>query len=143
MLIRIRRMLLTFAMLSLSLQAASADQLCRSVDIKFRNDVPRSIKILKFEYYDVEDAKWRTENVGNFFQIQGATSGKMDESLEYVGNERISKFRVHYKWCGVQNANGQCSGWQKGSYTSVATPGIPDVTKCIKNLDVTIPVIHP
>lgn len=140
---RLKRTALVFAMLTLSVQAVVADQKCKSVDIKFRNDVPRSIKILKFEYYDVEDAKWRTEDVWNFFQIQGATSGKIDRTLEYVGNEKISQFKVHYKWCGVQTASWQCTSWQSGSYVSKPRAGIPNVNKCVKNLDVTIPVVHP
>ncbi|MEM8500943.1 MAG: hypothetical protein AAF542_23215 [Pseudomonadota bacterium] len=132
---------LTLCLLSLLLSVTvMADQRCRSVDIRFENNVPRSIKILKFEYFDDEDDKWRTENVWNFFQIVGATSGVVEETLEYVGNEPIPLFRVHYKWCGVQDSNGQCDSWQRGSRVSRQVAAVPNVARCTRNMNITIPI---
>ena len=61
---------ISFMMLTLSIQMAFADQKCKKPKIKIINKIHeegqnRKIKILKLKYYDVEDAKYRTEGLSN------------------------------------------------------------------------------
>ena len=120
--------------------AAHADQLCKSTDVRFVNKVPRTIKVLRFEYWDEEDKKWRNENVKDTVLKEGQQSDWMNETLEYVGNEVVENFRVFYKWCGVQNANGTCSVFQVGDRRSKKVSRAGGAKTCVKDMNIKLDV---
>lgn len=131
---------LLVAILSLGLAApAIADQRCRSVDVRFQNDTSRIIRVLSFEYYDEEDRRWRSENVRNTVIGIGAISAARDETLEYVGNEPLNRFRVWHRTCAVASG-GTCTTWSNGRQLSADVNGIPGISRCTRNIDLTIPV---
>ncbi len=74
----------------------AADQKCKDVKIKVTNKAGKDVKIYKVKYYDVEDKKWRTNDIKNE-KIQNGRTGSVTETLEYVGNEKIGNVQIQYK----------------------------------------------
>ena len=108
---------------------ASADQLCRQVRLLVSNryhhgNNPVTIKVLALKYYDREDAKWRHNDLTNTV-IDYGHSGRIDESLEYVGNEVIPKMQVVFKFK-------EDKGWSTRKCSNVIT-GLESRGPCEKN----------
>lgn len=76
--------------------AALADQRCRDVRITINNNTSQSIRVYRIEYEDIEDAKFRTENIPNQV-IPVNMQYYVVKNLEYVGNEPIGRVRVQYR----------------------------------------------
>jgi hypothetical protein len=90
-----KNMLMIAALMMVS-SGVYADQLCKKVNLDLTNGVGEGIKVYKIEYYDLEDAKWRSNSIKNTtIPLNG--SKRVVESLEYVGNEAVGSFRVQYK----------------------------------------------
>lgn len=91
--------------LSLLLSAAGsalADSRCRQVNIRVKNLYKRNgtgvtIKVLAVNYYDNEDAKWRTNDLAAW-EIRAGGQTRKHETLEYVGNEWVEKMQVKFKF---------------------------------------------
>jgi hypothetical protein len=110
---------------------AFADDTCNNVTIKMSNRTTNEIKLTKFEYYDYDDNKWRTENL---FGVDGeqkvepsfAFSPKRD--LGHIGNDK-TKFRVSWK----RHAGG--SDWDPGP--TVTTADFTCSDSMTKSIDIT------
>jgi hypothetical protein len=83
---------------------AAADSRCSDVNIQVKNDYrdPVSgarvdIKVVDFEYYDLEDIKWREEWSDNK-RINPNQTEVWTKNLEYVGGESGVKIKVFFKY---------------------------------------------
>jgi hypothetical protein len=74
-----------------------ADQKCKNVDIKVDNQFGERIKVTKINYRDYEDKKWRDNDLKNT-EIADGKSKTITETLEYVGNEKITKMQVQFQY---------------------------------------------
>ncbi len=97
---------------------ATADQLCKDTKItvtnKYKNGNNKvKIKILSVNYYDKEDGKWRTNDVKNT-DISADKAATITESLEYVGNEKVTKMQVKFKF--EEN-----KGWSTEKWSNVTS----------------------
>ncbi len=95
---------------------AVADQACKLVAVKVKNlfsngNNQLKIKVLAVNYYDYEDAKWRTDNLTNFEVNYGASEHHI-ETLEYVGNEWVQKMQVKFKFK-------EDTGWSSAEWSNV------------------------
>lgn len=98
----------TFCALMGTTTPARADSLCKNVKFEYVNQHSsgQKIQVIKVEYWDNEDGKWRTEDVQNEDCAQGATCMTNGDDLAYVGNEAITKIKFHFQYW----AAGQWSG---------------------------------
>ncbi len=76
---------------------AMADQKCKDVNIKVKNEYGKKILVTKINYRDKEDKKWRDNDLKNTEVSNGKTK-TIEETLEYVGNENIPKMQVQFKY---------------------------------------------
>lgn len=84
------------AAMALSTGSAMADQRCRDVRITINNNTGQSIRVYKIEYEDIEDARFRSENIPNQV-IPANMQYYVVKNLEYVGNEQIGRVRAQYR----------------------------------------------
>lgn len=68
--------------------------LCKAPKVKVVNDKAATIKVTKIQYYDGCDNKWRTEDV-TAREIAPGASFTFTDNLEYVGNCKVSKFKLY------------------------------------------------
>lgn len=103
-----RQMLLRWtsaiAMLVACAAQASADSKCSSVNIQVKNQyrdpvtgAQVDIKVVDFQYWDAEDAKWREESTDNK-RINYGQTAVWTKNLEYVGGESAVKIKVYFKY---------------------------------------------
>jgi len=107
------------AALTMMSSGVYADQLCKKVNLDLTNKIGETIEVYKIKYYDLEDAKWRTNSVKKT-NISGGKTKTVVESLEYVGNEAVGSFMVYYKKLGgnkiwSKNLPSGLSNCKKGS----------------------------
>jgi hypothetical protein len=83
---------------------ASADSKCSSVNIQvvnnYRDPVKNAqvdIKVVDFEYFDLEDNKWREEWTDNK-RINFGQTAVWTKNLEYVGGETGVKIKVYFQY---------------------------------------------
>jgi hypothetical protein len=110
---------------------AIADQKCKSVDIKVTNSYGKNIKVVNVFYYDIEDKKWRDDNVSDKV-INNGKSHTFDRGLEYVGNEKITQWQVKFRY---KEADGD---WSDKVCSNVITN--QSKASCVKNKDYTLKV---
>lgn len=67
---------------------------CKSPKVKVKNDKAQTIKVSKIQYFDGCDSKWRTEDVGST-EIAAGSSHTFTDNLEYVGNCKVTKFKLY------------------------------------------------
>lgn len=110
---------------------AYADQLCKSVRIDTLNNFAHEIRIRKINYFDQEDARWRTNDIRNTV-IQRGRSRPVTETLEYVGNERLTHFQllIDYK-------RRPSDDWTTGRWTNISSDL---VDRCVKGARVALQV---
>ncbi len=97
----------TAAALVLTLGASPAfADLCKGPKVVVDNDKATTIKVTKIQYYDDCDKKWRTEDVAAR-EIESGKSTTYTDDLEYVGNCKITKFKLYR---AVRNATGSAYG---------------------------------
>jgi hypothetical protein len=78
--------------------AAIAADTCENVAIGIKNGTRDEIKVTKFEYFDFDKNKYRTENLFGLDGKQSIERGQtfnVTRNLGQVGNDR-TKFRVTY-----------------------------------------------
>lgn len=124
------------ASIALASTSAVADSKCKSVDIKVTNQyedrgTPVKIKVTKVNYRDKEDGKWRDNDLKNT-EINAGSMKKIDETLEYVGNEEVPKMQVQFQY---KNSDGS---WSNKVWSNVTT-GLGG-SNCIKDKDYNITV---
>ena len=73
--------------------SAIADN-CKAPKVKVQNDKKDTIKVSKIMYFDGCDNKWRTEDV-SVREIAAGASYTWTDDLEYVGNCKITKFKLY------------------------------------------------
>jgi hypothetical protein len=85
-------------------QAVAADAKCSAVDIQIKNEYHDpvtgarvDIKVVDFQYWDAEDAKWRNEVTDNKRTNFGQTA-VWNKNLESVGGETGVKIKVYFKY---------------------------------------------
>lgn len=67
---------------------------CKSPTVRVVNDRIDTMKVTKIQYFDGCDSKWRTEEVTSTEILPGGAHNFTD-NLEYVGNCKISKFKLY------------------------------------------------
>lgn len=67
---------------------------CKSPKVKVVNDKSETIKVSKIQYFDGCDNKWRTEDVAST-EIRSGQSATFTDNLEYVGNCKVTKFKLY------------------------------------------------
>lgn len=72
---------------------ASADA-CKGAKVVVKNDKAVAIKVTKIQYFDDCDKKWRTEDV-SLREVEAGASTTITDTLEYVGNCKITKFKLY------------------------------------------------
>ncbi len=78
---------------------ASARDVCKNVNITIQNGTSDTIKVTKFEYFDFDKNKYRTENLLGANGQEKLNPGKSfstTRNLGQVGNDK-TKFRVTYR----------------------------------------------
>ena len=110
---------------------AMADQKCKSVDLEVTNEYGKQIKVLKVNYRDKDDKKWRDNDLSNT-TISDNVTKTIDEDLEYVGNETIPKMQVQFRY------KEQDGDWSDRVWSNVTT-GLGGAN-CVKNKDYEITV---
>ena len=88
-------MVLAFGATLFTAGSALASDKCKDVKINFKNSSKDVIKITKFEYYDYDKAKWRSESLGSS-KVNPGKTWTWKRSLEYVKNDK-TKFKATYK----------------------------------------------
>jgi hypothetical protein len=108
---------------------AAADSRCSDVNIQVKNDYrdPVSgarvdIKVVDFEYYDLEDIKWREEWSDNK-RINPNQTEVWTKNLEYVGGESGVKVKVFFKY--DQSGGGWSTTHTKTSGAFTCVDGYP------------------
>ena len=87
-----------FFVASLAAPALAADK-CKNVKLTVKNATSDTLKVKKFEYYDFDKKKWRTEalfGVDGHQKINAGKSWQKTRSLEHVDDDKI-KIRVTYQ----------------------------------------------
>lgn len=110
---------------------AIADQKCKSADIVVTNSYGKQIKVVKVNYRDKEDKKWRDNDLSNT-EISINSTKSINEDLEYVGNESVPKMQVQFRY---KEADGD---WSDKVWSNVTT-GLGGAN-CVKNKDYNITV---
>lgn len=95
---------LLLPLLALGLSFGVSDQafardVCKNVSIKIENGTSDTVKVTKFEYFDFDKNKYRTENLLGVDGQEKLNPGKsftQTRDLGQVGNDR-TKFRVTYR----------------------------------------------
>lgn len=67
---------------------------CKSPKVKVVNDKAETIKVTKIQYFDGCDSRWRTEDVAST-EIRSGSSATFTDNLEYVGNCKVTKFKLY------------------------------------------------
>ena len=94
------------------------------------------IRVLGFWYWDLEDDKWRYENIPNIIMgpggpTSGPRTGTLTETLERVRDEPVPFFRVNYQRCADPTAQNQsCPVFETTRRNSRAVGGIPAMETC-------------
>lgn len=89
---------LTTALLALGMtmgSAAFAADKCKNFDIMVDNHTGYQAKVTKFEYYDYDKTKWRTETLTQRV-LQNNVRWTWNRGLEHVKNDD-TKFRITFK----------------------------------------------
>jgi hypothetical protein len=71
----------------------------KNVTIHLHNATPDEIKVTKFEYYDYDDAKYRTESmfpVDGFQKIEHNATWSKTRDLEHIKDDK-TKFKVTWQ----------------------------------------------
>lgn len=128
-----RNLLLFVIGMSLFSMQAFADQKCKSVNLKVKNELEaegqkRKIKVNAIYYWDNEDKKWRFENVRDK-EISNNKSHTFTESLEYVGNEKVNAFYVKFQYL----AGGKWSKTRYSKHLKKNGDTVYGKTECVKN----------
>ena len=91
---------LGFAGLLATEPTAKASDDCKNVKFKVKNSHKsnRAIKLLKVEFFDKGDGKWRTEDLANLDCAQGETCTTKGDNLTDVEAEKITKIRFQYRY---------------------------------------------
>lgn len=105
------------ALVVLAAGSQALADICKSPSVQVVNDRSETIKVTKIEYHDGCDDKWRTENVAST-EILSGHSYSFRDNLEYVGNCKVTSFRLY-------RAIRQSSGGAYGSF-AWSTIRIPD-----------------
>jgi len=113
---------------------AAADSKCSSVNVEVTNQyhdpvtgAKVDIKVVDFQYWDAEDAKWRSELTDNK-RINFGQSAVWNKNLEYVGGETGVKIKVFFQY---DQAGG---GWST-DHTQLST-----AFKCVDGTKVPITI---
>ncbi len=85
---------------------------------------PVTIKVITLNYFDREDAKWRHNDLANTV-IEYSRQGRIEESLEYVGNEAITEMQMVFKFQ-------EAKGWSTRKCSNIIT-GLESRGRCEKN----------
>lgn len=85
---------LVFGVLGLTFASTATADSCKSPKVKVVNDRQTTIKVTKIQYFDGCDNKWRTEDVAAR-EISAGASFSFTDNLEYVGNCKITKFKLY------------------------------------------------
>ena len=129
------RKLISMAVVAMSISLLSAnamaDQKCKSADLKVKNLYGERIKVVKVNYRDKEDKKWRDNDLSNTEIANGSTK-TINETLEYVGNEPVPKMQVQFQY---KEADGD---WSDKVWSNVTT-GLGG-SDCVKDKDYNITV---
>jgi hypothetical protein len=84
---------------------------CKDVTVKITNNFVHAgnqlqIKVVDFDYWDNEDAKWREETgIPNTVVNYGKTQKVATRDLEHVGGEKGVRVRVQYKYLSASSGN--------------------------------------
>ena len=97
-----------FGVTALALASTAFADNCKTPKVKVVNDKSTTIKVSKIQYFDGCDNKWRTEDV-TAREISAGGNFTFTDNLEYVGNCRVSKFKLY-------RAVRQSTGSAYGSY---------------------------
>src|SRR5262245_54210460 len=83
---------------------AAADSKCSDVNIQVKNEyhdpvtgAKVDIKVVDFQYWDAEDARWRNKSTDNK-RIDFGQTAVWNKNLEYVGGETGVKVKVSFKY---------------------------------------------
>jgi hypothetical protein len=82
------------AIVVLGLGSSALADNCKAPKVSIVNDKSTTIKVLKLQYFDECDKKWRTEDLKDT-EIQAGKSATFTDNLEYVGNCKVSKFKLY------------------------------------------------
>ena len=91
--------ILTFGLCFSTSDRAYASDTCKNARIEIINGTPDKVKLTKFEYYDYDKKKYRTENM---FGTNGSDIIKQKDTMPYlrdleqIGDDK-TKFRVTYQ----------------------------------------------
>jgi hypothetical protein len=91
--------LLVFGLCLVTTDRAFARDVCKNVNIKIQNGTADVVKVTKFEYFDFDKNKFRTENLLGLNGQEKLNSNKsfsITRNLQQVGNDK-TKFRVTYQ----------------------------------------------
>lgn len=105
---------------------------CKSPKVKIVNDKAQTIKVSKIQYFDGCDNKWRTEDVENR-EIEPTRNTIYTDKLEYVGNCKITKFKLYR---AVRQQTGPAYGPYEWGGELVADEGANQV--CNTNVKFTV-----
>jgi hypothetical protein len=91
--------LLLFSIFLCTTNATFARDVCKDVKITIKNGTKDTVNVTKFEYFDVDKNKFRTENF--FGGVDGLTvspnkSSATTRNLQHVGND-LTSFKVTYR----------------------------------------------
>jgi hypothetical protein len=83
-----------FAVVVLACGSQAFADVCKSPNVSVKNDKSQTIKVTKFQFYDGCDKRWRTEDV-SATEIAPGGQATFKDNLEYVGNCKLSKFKLY------------------------------------------------
>lgn len=83
-----------FALAGVTVAATASADACKGAKVIVKNDKSVAIKVTKIEYWDGCDNKPRTEDI-SLREIAAGGSTTITDTLEYVGNCPITKFRLY------------------------------------------------
>lgn len=84
---------------------------CKDVTVKVKNNFVHAgnklqIKVVDFDYWDNNDAKWREElGIPNIIINNGHTDTVATRDLEHVGGEKGVRVRVQYKYLSASSGD--------------------------------------
>ncbi len=117
-------------------QAILGFNACKPVEIQVsnkrrRNGVDYDIKVRKVTFWNVDDGKWRQEDLANKIIEYSGGKAWSDQSLPDTANDRISAWRVYYDY----RAAGQ--SWSDTVYQEVYPADYnPNLNYCYPNSSV-------
>jgi hypothetical protein len=96
---------------------------CRNVTFKFKNEHNSGgkIKFQRIKYFNQANGDWQTEDVNNVECNQGATCATNGNNLRDSEGERLTKFRLIYKYLPT----GAGANWSDEVESGVFEPNTP------------------